>query len=237
MADYLIEFRFHGYAKKYARSLIFDVAKKFRVRGVTRKRAVPHITLFGPFTTNNERRMVSTVASIGQRYELVPFSVNGFSHFNNWANKVIYLKIDPSDKLEELRWELSKNLRQIVNTKSNFDCQKKYSFHSTIAFKDIDNKFSKISNYIKSKEEPNIKQHLLRITILKNGKILYEYDLIQRKLLNRKEARSKFHWQRTIQEFKSMDTGFDHEIENEEDFQEEDIDMSFWKKLKSFFGF
>jgi len=41
---YLIEFRFHGYAKKYLKRLIFGVSKKFKVKGVTRKRVVPHIT-------------------------------------------------------------------------------------------------------------------------------------------------------------------------------------------------
>jgi len=55
MVHYLIEFRFHGYAKKYAKQLIQEVAMKFRVKGVTRNRAVPHITLFGTFTTKQER--------------------------------------------------------------------------------------------------------------------------------------------------------------------------------------
>ena len=38
MALFLIEFRLHGYAKEYTKGLIYDVAKKFRVKGVTRKR-------------------------------------------------------------------------------------------------------------------------------------------------------------------------------------------------------
>jgi hypothetical protein len=54
---YLIEFRFHGYAK----NLIYDVARKFNVKGVTENRAVPHISLFGPFQTNDERRLVSDI--------------------------------------------------------------------------------------------------------------------------------------------------------------------------------
>ncbi len=236
MAYYLIEFRFHGYAKKYARTLIYDVARKFNVKGVTRKRAVPHITLYGPFTTRNERQVVSTVANIGQKYDLVPFKLKSFNNFNNLKNKVIYLDIEPSNKLECLRWELSQNLRQVTNTTSTFDKDKKFSFHSTIAFKDIDNKFSKIKEYIESKEEPNIHQHLLRLTILKNGEILYEYDLIQKRLLNRQESRSKFYWQKTIQQFKCMYAGFQEEVECEDEFQREDTDGLFWNKIKSFFG-
>ncbi|NJL43717.1 MAG: 2'-5' RNA ligase family protein [Nitrosarchaeum sp.] len=236
MGHYLIEFRFHGYAKKYARTVIYDVARKFNVKGVTRKRAVPHITLYGPFTTRNERQVVSIVANIGRKYNLVPFKVKGFNHFNNWANKVIYLDIEPSNKLENFRWELSQALRPITNTVSTFDKDKQFSFHSTIAFKDINSKFSKIKEYIQSKEEPNINQHLLRVTILRNGKILYEYDLIQKRLLNRRDARSKFHWQKTIQQFKSMNVGTQDEIETEDDFEEENDDKSLWKKIKLLFG-
>ena len=236
MGHYLIEFRFQGYAKKYARTIIYDVARKFNVKGVTRKRAVPHITLYGPFTTRNERQVVSTVANIGRKYDLVPFKVEGFNHFNNWANKVIFLDIEPSNKLEHLRWELSQALRPITNSVSSFDKDKEFQFHSTIAFKDIDSKFAKIKEYMQSKEKPNINQHLLRITILKNGKILYEYDLIQKRLLNRYEARNKFHWQKTIQQFKNMNTTFQEEVENDDNFEEEDGNDSFWNKLKSFFG-
>src|SRR5665648_273745 len=232
MAVYLIEFRFHGYAKKYARTLIYDIARKFNVDGVTKKRAVPHITLFGPFTTRNERQVVSTVASIGQKFGLVPFSLKDFNYFNKKTNKVIYLDIEPSHELEELRWELAKNLHPITNTRSAFDKYKKFYFHSTIAFRDIDGKFSNIVEYINTIEKPIIKQHLLRITILKNGKILYEYDLIQKRLLDRREARSKYYWKKTIQQFKNMCNEFECEVESDDNFIH-----SIWEKIKSAIGF
>ena len=82
MKHYLIEFRFHGYAKKYAKRLIYDVGKKFRVKGVIRKKVVPHITMFGPFTTRNEKKIVSAVANVAQNYTLVPFTVKGFNFFS-----------------------------------------------------------------------------------------------------------------------------------------------------------
>jgi len=83
-----------------------------------------------------------------------------------------------------------------------WDKNKKFSFHATIAFKDIDRKFSDIWRYLKSKEEPYINQYLLRITILRKGKILYEYDLMLKRLLNRREALSKRIWKKTILRFK-----------------------------------
>lgn len=227
MADYLIEFRFHGYAKRYSRSLIYEVAREFKVSGVTRKRAVPHITLFGPFTTRNEKKMVSEVVSVGKKYFLVPFKVKGFNYFDNKTNKVIQLDIKPSQELEELRWEIAKRLLKITDTKSFYDAQKNYSFHSTVAFKDIDKKFPKIWEYIKSKEEPNINQHLLRITILKNRKILNEYDLIQKRLLSRREAKNRYIWKQTVNIFKDECKEFIEEMETE---------LTLWDRIKLIFN-
>jgi len=200
MVHYLIEFRFHGYAKKYAMSLLYEVARKFRVRGVTRNRAVPHITLFGPFTTRHEERMVSEIVNAGREFSLVPFMVRGFDYFDK-AHKVIYLDVSPSVELKELRQELAQRLDKISDSQP-WDDKKQFQFHSTIAFRDIDRKFSEIWEYIKEKEEANIKQHLLRITILKGKRILYEYDLILKKLLNRRQALSRYWLNKTIKNYK-----------------------------------
>ena len=227
MANYLIEFRLHGYAKKCIKALIYEVARKFRVLGVTRKRPVPHITLFGPFTTRYEKRMIFEVANVGRKYFLVPFRVKGFNYFDNETNKTIYIDIDSSDELEQIRWEIAERLLKITQTKSVHDVKKNYSFHSTIAFRDIDRRFPKIWEYIKSKEEPNINQYLLRITILKNGKILHEYDLIQKRLLSRKEALDRIIWNRTITILKDTVKEFGEEIE---------IEGTLWDRVKLIFN-
>jgi len=202
MTHYLIEFRFHGYAKKYAKHLIHEVAKKFRVKGVTRNRAVPHITLFGPFTTRHEKKMVSEVVNVGRKFSLVPFIVKGFNYFDK-EHKVVYLEVNPSAELKELRRELAQRLGNISDSPQQ-DNQEQFQFHSTVAFRDIDRKFLRIWEYIKEKEEPNINQHLLRITILKRGRILYEYDLILKKLLNRRQALSRYWLNKTVRKFKEL---------------------------------
>jgi len=201
---YLIEFRFHGYAKKYAKRVIFDVSKKFGVKGVTKKRVVPHITMYGPFTTSNYRNIATRVESVAKNYDLVSFRVKGFNYFDNERNKVIYLDIEPSEELKNLRYDLSQELRKVSKTKSFEDKKSKddFYFHATVAFKDIDRKFDRIRKYIKSKEEPNIHQHLVRITILKGRRILYEYDLMQKKMLNRNQALNHQLYQKTIRMLK-----------------------------------
>lgn len=203
MAGFLVEFRTHGYAKEYAKDVVYSVSKKFGVKGVTRKRAVPHISLYGPGKTDDIKKVISAVEKVGRKYTLVPFKIKGFGFFNR-TSKVIYFDITPSQKLEDLRWQLSQELKK-VSTCQPWDNQKNHSFHATIAFRDINAKFDRIWTYLKSREEPNINQNLLRITILgSRGKIAGEYDLVLRRLLKRREALSKYWWRRTINRLREL---------------------------------
>jgi 2'-5' RNA ligase len=183
---------------------MYDVARKFNVKGVTRQRAVPHISLYGAASTNDLRKVISEVEKVSNKYTLVPFKIKGFSYFSE-PKKVIYPGIDPSPELKELRQELAARLSNISTSAKPFDRESEFTFHSTIALQDIDSKFNQIWSYIKQKEEPNINQYLLRITILgKGSKILYEYDLVLGRLLNRRQALNHYWWRRTINRLREL---------------------------------
>lgn len=138
MAHYLVEFRLHGYVKRYAKRLICEVARKFHVRGITRKKLVPHITLFGSFTTSDEERVVKAITEAARKHSKVPFKVKGFNYFKgkrSWfigshKGKVIYLDIEPSQELEELRREIAEKLTPFCKTRS-YDHKKDFEFHAT----------------------------------------------------------------------------------------------------------
>lgn len=205
MGNFLIESRLHGYSKEYAKDVVYSVAKKFRVRGVTGKRVVPHISLYGPGKIDDIGKVVQVVKRVGRKYTLVPFKIKGFDYFDK-PHKVIYLDISPSNDLEALRWELSEELRKVSSCQSqDRHSSTKFKFHGTIAFKDIDNKFNRIWAYIKNREEPDINQYLLRITVIgARGRIVCEYDLILKKLLNRREALSKRLFQKTMNKLREL---------------------------------
>lgn len=226
MAGFLVEFRLHGYAKEYAKDIVYSVAKKFRVRGVTRKKVVPHISLYGPGRTDDIRKVISAVEKVGRKYSLVPFKVKGFGYFDK-TPKVIYFDISPSKELEDLKWELSQELRK-VSTGQSWDSGRNHSFHATIAFHDIDTKFNQIWSYLKSEKEPNINQHLLRITVIGHRRrIVCEYDLVLKRLLNRRQALSKFWWRRTMNRLRELQ-GLPPEPEKL---------LSLADRLKKLFGF
>jgi hypothetical protein len=193
MNSFFVEFRLHGYAKTHARRVIWDVARKYRVRGMGRS-PVPHFGLYPPSSTSDIRDVIRTVERVGQHYTLVPFSIKGFGCYRSTG--VIYIDIEPSRELNQLRAELTYELNSALG-KAN----QEYDFHTTIAFKDLGNKFDSIWNYVRTQQQPDIDQYLLRITVVgERRRIICEYDLVLKRVLNRQEALSRDWWKRTLDE-------------------------------------
>jgi len=182
--SYLIEFRLFGYPKMRAKKLILHISNKFRVHAVTRTRVVPHITLFGPFTTSNESDLVALFKNVCIRNcknGIPTFNIEGFKYFEGEADKVIALNVIPSKELKNYRWDLARQIKNITKGKP-WDYREEYNFHATIAFRDIRQKWQRIFNYLQCSDFKFHKLPVIRVTLLKGRRILYEFDFIQKKL-------------------------------------------------------
>ena len=138
-AGFFVEFRLRGYAKEYAKwanARIHREARRLRIRELRERRFVSHITLFGPARTNNLRRVIAEVERTCRKYTLVSFKLGGFDNFQNPDSNWLYLDVQPSSDLEQLRYELAQNLlrseRIIYDTCQSFDHRSKYRFHSAV---------------------------------------------------------------------------------------------------------
>ena len=185
-------------SKEITKKLIYDISKKFHVQNVTRKKVVPHITLFGPFTTKSIRDVINSIGEIASKYSSLEYEIDGFDYFESKKKflfittdvkkNVIFLNITPTEELKKFRYELAKKLLKItgMSTKPH-DSKKEFSFHATLAMKDINQKFDDIWEYL---QDYDIKSRGIsyRITLLKNQKIMYEYELPTKRLLNRNQA-------------------------------------------------
>lgn len=187
-SNYLIEYRFQGSYKHKIREMIFHLTNKFQLHYAQPKRPVPHITLVGGFTTNDERQLVKDFVTCCTATPLCKFTVNGFGYFDN--TRVVFIDIKPDEKLKELRWTLSKQLA-IYCTLKSFDYKKDFAFHATLALNLDNHDFIRVKKYIDTQPEPKFDHLMLRATLLRNGKIFCEYDFLQRRLLNRNEALNK----------------------------------------------
>jgi 2'-5' RNA ligase len=161
--SFYIEYRLRGYSRKYedwVKKRAYDKAKELKASPSNEQ--LPHITLYGPAITKNigkvKSELVGTCEMYTKKYPLIPFSINGFSRFDNKNRKVIYLEVNPSRTLKQFRWELSENLRKkhrsikepLSITKSVFDDKEHFEFHSTIIIFDYisKNKFGELYDYL-----------------------------------------------------------------------------------------
>ena len=207
MRYFFIEFRFHRYPKDYLKSLIGEVARRFKVRGALRYRSVPHMSLYGPFQTTDFHDVFSRIEKTAKKYTLIPFAVNGFDRHDGKNGKVIAAGITTSPELKRLRRELAEELNKIVKIENRqpWDNEGEYWFHTTIAMQDIDRKFEDIWRYLNKKEKPHINQHLVRITVLNRRRIIErEYDLILKRWLSRREALSRYLWRKTVDRLREI---------------------------------
>lgn len=189
---YFIEFRFSGYAKNTIKDLKNNISKNFHV---TEKKIVPHVTLVGTVYTKDEKRLLKEIVNVAKNYKLIKCKFDGFDSFQN---RVIHIKIKPSEELKQLRLDMVEKLQEFC-TLSSFDYDKNFIFHATIVLNDIQRKFERIWDYLQSWKLPKLDQYVIRITILKRGRILGEYDLLQRRLLNRKQSLDKKIYRKTIE--------------------------------------
>jgi calcineurin-like phosphoesterase family protein len=156
--------------------------------------------MVGPLHTNDEKRLVKEFKNIVSKYELTTFRLNGFDTFDR---RVIFVNVEPSDELRTIRNEIIENLKEFCRLDEH-DYKPEYRPHATLAFKDIGSKFNKIWTQLQSWKIPQIEQHVLRLTIVKNSKILCEYDFVLKKLLNRTQALDRELFQKTKEKFEKL---------------------------------
>lgn len=193
MTHYLIEIRYFGKAKYQVKSIIKDVDNKFKLK---KCRKVPHITLIQPFKTNKQKWLVSDFKNICSKQKTMTFSIEGIGVFPFF---VVFAKVKPDEELLAFRKRLLTKLRKYCNIIS---VNRSFKPHTTIALRMGFFKFFKIWIYLKSKLNITFTNQVMRATLLRDGKILYEYDFLKKKLLNRNQALSKKNLSRTFKALK-----------------------------------
>jgi len=192
MNKYLIEFRFQGKAKEKIKGLIYNVNHKFKI---LHKTNISHITLAGPFTTRNEKKLIGVFNNTCHNTKLMNFVAKDFGTF--FMNRVVYIDIKPSKNLDYFRWHLVQRLKSFCRLK-NLDYKRKFFFHATVVKHLNLIKFIRVWLYLRNNKKIEFPHFVARMTLLKNGKILREYDFLLRRPLNRTQSLNKRTYSRTI---------------------------------------
>ena len=188
MTRYLIDIHLMGSVKHQIRTLSDQLQEKFNLG---EKLVVPHITLAGPFSTDNEEKLVEDFTRICTNQTVTPkYELGSYGFFDN--TRVVFVTITPDENLRQFRYQLSRALSPYCSLRNyDLDSAEKFRFHATLAMKLDWLTFQRIKWYFRRQERVIYRHHPIRATLLRNSIILCEYDFIQERMLSRAQALSR----------------------------------------------
>ena len=194
--SYLLEYRYSGYPKKYILNRYLELNRAYRITH-PKHHYVPHITIAGPIVTDNERKLIEELQEIifKNAYHFhEPGNLVGTGKFiifdTDIGGKVLAIELKPPKSLVNLKKDIEFNL----NKSENFKCQvyKKEIWHTTLwntknNFHANKEKFQKVWHNLENNPQ-EMKFILDRLTLIRNGLILKEFDLVELRVYNRIES-------------------------------------------------
>ena len=204
MTRYLIDIRMMGSVKQQIRTLSSQLQEKFNPGN---KLVVPHITLAGPFSTENEEKLVEDFTRVCTDQKKVPkYEVGGYGFFDE--TRVVFVTVTPDENLKQFRYRLSRAISPYCSLRDyDLDSADKFRFHATLAMKLDWLTFQRIRWYFRRQESVVYRHHPIRVTLIRNSKILCEYDFVQSRMLSRAQALSKATRKRDFEIIRLWDDG------------------------------
>jgi 2'-5' RNA ligase len=204
MTRYLIDIRLMGSVKHQIRTLSERLEEKFHLGN---NLVVPHITLAGPFSTDNEKKLVEDFNRVCMDQKQVPkYDVGGYGFFDD--SRVVFVTITPDKTLKQFRFRLSRAISLYCSLRDyDLDDADAFRFHATLAMKLDWLTFQRIKWYFRGQESVIYRHHPIRATLLRNSRIVCEYDFIQNRMLSRAQAMSKATMKRDFEILKLWDDG------------------------------
>ena len=188
MTRYLIDIRLMGPVKQQISDLSNRLRDQFRLENYL---VAPHITLVGPFSTDNEERLVADFTRICSGVRKIPnYELGGYGVFDN--TRVVYVTVTPDETLKQFRYALSQALVPYCSLRDyDLVSAEEFQFHATLAMKLDWLTFRRVQWYVSRQEDVIFRYHPIRATLLRNSRIVCEYDFLQERMLTRAQALSR----------------------------------------------
>lgn len=188
MTRYLIDIRLMGPVRDQISDLSNRLREQFRLENYL---VAPHITLAGPFSTSDEEHLVGDFTRICSGIQNVPhYELGGYGVFDD--TRVIYVTVTPDETLRQFRYALSQALASYCSLRDyDLESAAEFQFHATVAMKLDWLTFQRVKWYVKKEEDVVFRHHPIRATLLRNSRIVCEYDFLQERMLTRAQALSR----------------------------------------------
>lgn len=193
-----------GSVKQQIRTLSNHLAEKFNLGD---KLVTPHITLAGPFSTTDEKKLIEDFTRVCMNQKAIPkYEVGTYGFFDD--TRVVFVTITPDENLRQFRYRLSQAIAPYCSLrKYDLDDADEFRFHATLAMKLDWLTFQRIKWYFREQESVIYRHHPIRATLLRNSRILCEYDFIQERMLTRAQALSRATMKRDFDILKAWTEG------------------------------
>lgn len=99
-------------------------------------RSPPHVTLHMPFLIKPEKESELLQVLVAEFVKPTPFEIR-LDGFGQFKQRVIYIKIEPSDQLEALHKSLQRVMKQNFNIFNADYKDRGFNPHLTVAFRDL----------------------------------------------------------------------------------------------------
>lgn len=177
-----------GSVKHQIRTLSDQVSAKFNLGD---KRVIPHITLAGPFSTPHEKKLIEDFTGIcTDQGEIPNYELGGYGFFDD--TRVVFVTITPDETLKQFRYQLAQAISPYCSLRDyDLDSADEFRFHATLAMNLDWLTLWRIKWYFREQEPVIYRHHPIRATLLRNSRIVCEYDFIQERMLSRSQALSK----------------------------------------------
>lgn len=204
MSRYLIDIRLMGSVKNQIRTLSNQLQEKFSIGN---RLVVPHITLAGPFSTGNEEKLIEDFTRVCSDQMAVPkYDLGGYGFFDD--SRVVFVTVTPDETLKQFRYRISRAISPYCALRDyDLDSLEDFRFHATLAMKLDWLTFRRIKWYVRRQENVIYRHHPIRATLLRNSKILCEYDFIRKRMLTRAQALGRATMKRDFEILQIWDEG------------------------------
>ncbi len=119
-----------------------------------------------------------------------PVRRRGYGFFDD--SKAVFVTIIPDENLKQFRYQLAQALSPYCSLREyDRDSADEFRFHATLAMKLDWLTFQRMKWHFRKQEPVMYRHHPIRATLLRNTKILCEYDFVQERMLTRAQALSK----------------------------------------------
>lgn len=203
-SKYHIGTRLYGYTKEYAQALQGILAKRLGLGDYNTERTPPHVTFIRPFRTNNETRVKEAFEqSLQEIKEPIIYEVQGFNYFDN-KTPVLYLEIARNGQIQEMIGGLEQVLEphiEYLHPKVSLPGEERINLHVSVLAKKTEGLKEEIQQATTEYPFWPVRQALLRVYLLKDKRILREFDLTRGENLDRETAKNPFELKRSKNRF------------------------------------